>query len=380
MAGKVQDKVRRSSPGLVLDPRSIDVLQEGMLIRDTEDNQIKTLLDGIYKSVAAIDVVDGAVPQWDGATSKWKKVFVPNEVKLTAGETILANHVVYVNPFGMANLAIGTLEDSELIKVIGVSRTDVTNGFDALILSNQVVDGFTGLVPGSVYYLSTVTPGAISTVPSRVQIGVAFSSTKLSVNIKQEARTYKYPFLTSGWDVQGSIATLLVTHNLRSTDIFPIVYDSQSNVTNVEVKVVDQNIVRLTVDADAIFTGSADFAMLLGGASTSGGGGAGGGTAIQVLGQISGSIIINNATGNFIRITLAGDLDITLPTPSGISETLTFEITQDMVGSHGISWGGAKVPEGINPPLSTSPGAVDIIEFKSNGISWLACNLVRNLI
>jgi hypothetical protein len=119
--------------------------------------------------------------------------------------------------------------------------------------------------------------------------------------------------------------------------------------------------------------------MLLGGASTSGGG-TGGGTAIQVLGQMSGSVIINNSVGNFIRITLAGDLDITLPTPSGISESLTFELTQDMNGSHGVSWGGAKVPEGINPPLSTSPGAVDILEFKSNGISWLACNLVRNLI
>jgi len=70
-------------------------------------------------------------------------------------------------------------------KVVGFANVDTGRVF-----TNGIVSFMTGLTPGSTYYISTVTAGALTTIQptnNSVSVGVAKSATELMINIQTDS-------------------------------------------------------------------------------------------------------------------------------------------------------------------------------------------------
>jgi hypothetical protein len=66
---------------------------------------------------------------------------------------------------------------------LGVSQT-VQNTSPATIFTDGVVSGFAGLTPGLTYYVDQTTyNGAVTTTPGNFLVGLATSSTQISLGL-----------------------------------------------------------------------------------------------------------------------------------------------------------------------------------------------------
>lgn len=105
---------------------------------------------------------------------------------LVANVAIGQNNLVYVNTSGKAVPAISTMPNTSFIA--GFALEAAILGASVYVKGNGVVSGFTGLTPGSVYYISKIVAGAISTTkPSgffNYPIGIAISTTQLLIDQK----------------------------------------------------------------------------------------------------------------------------------------------------------------------------------------------------
>lgn len=105
---------------------------------------------------------------------------------LVANAAISLNDFVYVNTSGKAVSAISTMPKTAFLAGFALQAAII--GAQVYVKGNGVVSGFTGLVPGSVYYVSAVTAGQISTTkPSgtfNYPIGIAISATQLLIDQK----------------------------------------------------------------------------------------------------------------------------------------------------------------------------------------------------
>jgi len=118
-----------------------------------------------------------------------------------------------------------------------------------------------------------------------------------------------------------------------------------------------------------------------GGGTGSGGNGSWSDT-IQSLGSVTTAQAPVTANGRYVKLTLGANIVLTLPNGSSSSSTeqLVFEITQDATGSRAISWAGSrKFSSGITPALTTTAGAIDIINFTWNGAYWIVSNFNKDV-
>lgn len=110
----------------------------------------------------------------------------------TAGEALTAAHVVYISAADTVMRASASAAPNAY--AVGVADTNAASGSTVIVLSEGVADGFSGLTPGSRYYLSAATAGAVqSTIPTGsghviVKIGVAKNSTNMHLAIEDLGR------------------------------------------------------------------------------------------------------------------------------------------------------------------------------------------------
>lgn len=93
------------------------------------------------------------------------------------------------------------------------------------------------------------------------------------------------------------------------------------------------------------------------------------------LGNISGTLDLSAYASRptVLRATLTGNLTaITLPTPvSTISYSITLVLIQDGTGSRTLAWPStAKTAYNIDPVLTTTAAAIDLIVLQWNGAFW----------
>lgn len=129
----------------------------------------------------------GKVPNLD-SSGKIDISFMPTGVggdtqTLTAGETLSAGNLVYVNGSGAVLKADASAASKEAVGFVLSGITNAASG--TVYFGSGVITGLTGLTSGSAYYLSDSTPGGVTTtVPSGSgkivqRVGRAISSTVL---------------------------------------------------------------------------------------------------------------------------------------------------------------------------------------------------------
>lgn len=103
---------------------------------------------------------------------------------------------------------------------------------------------------------------------------------------------------------------------------------------------------------------------------------------IQNLGTVTTTQSIVIASGRYIRMTLGATVTVNLPlgNASSATEKLIFEVTQGGSGSYSIYWSATRgFPMGVTPALTTTVGAIDLLEFTWNGSYWLLTNFNPNI-
>jgi hypothetical protein len=114
-------------------------------------------------------------------------------VSVTAGETLTTRNVVYISTGsggGTAGRAYKTDADNAYSSstgfVIGCATGNASAGAAVSVQIGGVVDGFSGLAAGSVYWLSATAGAIASSQPASnpYLIGIALSSTQLLLNTR----------------------------------------------------------------------------------------------------------------------------------------------------------------------------------------------------
>jgi hypothetical protein len=102
-----------------------------------------------------------------------------------AGENLGITKAVYISATDEVKLAKADSEDT--LPCMGFTRETVSSGERAVVQTNDILGGFTGLTPAAEYYLSQTTAGEITTVkPSWgaiVSVGVAKNPTEMDVHL-----------------------------------------------------------------------------------------------------------------------------------------------------------------------------------------------------
>jgi hypothetical protein len=127
------------------------------------------------------------------STSKWMIIGGTggggslSSVVLTAGENLAINDLVYQDKTsGLVYKAIAN--DDTKTDVLGFVRKAALASNSVEIITSGVIDGFSGLVAGNLYYLRSDLVGAISQTPPSsngewvVAVGIAVSETELVIN------------------------------------------------------------------------------------------------------------------------------------------------------------------------------------------------------
>lgn len=109
-----------------------------------------------------------------------------SEVTVTAGEDLAAGDMVYVSGSGEVSKAVATSEVGHV--AIGAAKAAAMSGSDAVIVIQGVVEGYTGLTAGSLYYLSETAGEVTDTAPTDegsyvLPVGVAITDTSLAINV-----------------------------------------------------------------------------------------------------------------------------------------------------------------------------------------------------
>lgn len=126
------------------------------------------------------------IPSLD-TSGKLSSTFMPtgfgsDTLTLTAGETLAAGDLVYVDAAGQAFKADA---DSAAKAAIGFVLAGITSGASGTVyFGSGMVTGLTGLTAGSLYFLSSTAGGVTTTAPTgsakiQQQVGRAVSATVL---------------------------------------------------------------------------------------------------------------------------------------------------------------------------------------------------------
>ncbi|MEX0271214.1 hypothetical protein AB3R30_18920 [Leptolyngbyaceae cyanobacterium UHCC 1019] len=98
-----------------------------------------------------------------------------------ADEAIAPNQAIYLKANGHCALAIAN--DPAKSRVAGFAITSANPGFTCEYRPDGLIEGLSGLNPGSIYYLSNSIPGQITQISPATgylaPIGQAFTSSKL---------------------------------------------------------------------------------------------------------------------------------------------------------------------------------------------------------
>lgn len=130
------------------------------------------------------------IPSLNGS-GKLDNTFFPDGIgedtlTVTAGETLAANDLIYINGSGAAMKADA---NSIAKEAIGHVKSGITNAATGTVYFGKgIISGLSGLTPGAKYFLSATTAGGIAlTVPSGSgdiiqEVGRALSATELVFN------------------------------------------------------------------------------------------------------------------------------------------------------------------------------------------------------
>jgi len=91
----------------------------------------------------------------------------------------------------------------------GFVKSNIATAASDFIITEGVVEGFSGLTPGEYYYLST-TAGGVTLTDTGILVGVAKSAT--AITIQKELKLYACG--TDSWAVTANGQTKTITHNL----------------------------------------------------------------------------------------------------------------------------------------------------------------------
>lgn len=91
---------------------------------------------------------------------------------------------------------------------------------------------------------------------------------------------------------------------------------------------------------------------------------------VQALGNVTGAITVNVASGNVVTATLTGNITPTLTAGEFAGQDMTLMLTQDGTGSRTVTWPSNFKKAGGTLTLSTGAGAVDLIRMKYDGTNW----------
>lgn len=112
-----------------------------------------------------------------------------------ADEDIAARDVIYISAADNVSIASADVGTGAGARVIGLAKSAALDTEPVEVVSEGVLEGFTGLTVGARYYLDPANPGKITTtvppdVASRnlIQIGFAKSTTALQVQIQHFGR------------------------------------------------------------------------------------------------------------------------------------------------------------------------------------------------
>jgi hypothetical protein len=172
--------------GSIVTPARLDVKQDtlsnlttyaasatnGQIVFATDEKKMYQVVDGQLVSIGGAGIV-----------------------KLTAGENISINDLVYIST-GTGNDSARTAgrvykvdaSNDDRVEVLGFATKAITSGAIGEIQTSGSLPGFSGLTPGRIYYASASTPGAITLTPPStngqwvVAVGLATSATELVIN------------------------------------------------------------------------------------------------------------------------------------------------------------------------------------------------------
>lgn len=122
------------------------------------------------------------------ANGKLDITFMPTGVggdtqTLTAGETLSAGNLVYVNASGSVLKADASAASKEAVGFVLSAITNAASG--TVYFGSGIITGLSGLTAGSAYFLSDSTPGSVTTTPPTgtnkivQRVGRAISTTVL---------------------------------------------------------------------------------------------------------------------------------------------------------------------------------------------------------
>lgn len=84
--------------------------------------------------------------------------------------------------------------------------------------------------------------------------------------------------------------------------------------------------------------------------------------AVNALGTVTTSLSVDYTAGQVVTATLGGDATVSVTDPPATAGSLTLILTQDGTGGRTVTWPASfKWGGGVEPTLSTDPGAVDVI-------------------
>ncbi len=121
-----------------------------------------------------------------GVVSAHGGQYPSSEYKVTAGEDVGARKGIYIS--GSNEIKLARADSENTLPCVGFTESTAASGANAIIWTNDLLDGFSGLTPGAEYYLSQTNAGEITTTKPTtsgiiVSVGVAKTDTELDIHI-----------------------------------------------------------------------------------------------------------------------------------------------------------------------------------------------------
>lgn len=121
-----------------------------------------------------------------GTSGSFSGVTFNGGTGLWSAGTVFQQYIT-VNPvFDGGEIAKADSDSTFFGNFIGFTKSNVAANQTAAVQTAGLVTGFTGLTPGSDYYIST-TAGAITTTPTKIKVGTAINSTSILLAPKVES-------------------------------------------------------------------------------------------------------------------------------------------------------------------------------------------------
>jgi hypothetical protein len=253
--------------------------------------------------------------------------------------------------------------------VAGTSEISITGSGGSIILttSNGSADQAREAV---LHFTGTYSSGTVNVI--------APASSKIYLVVNDSDQTVRIKTTTSTGITVASGQINFIVFNTTALDF---------QLASAQVTGYSTNVPNTLVQRD----GSGNFAA---GTITASGLSMGGGTvsspkfqayneAVNVVGNVSGSVSVDLSVANIFSYTLTGNttFSFTNPPASGTSKPFTLIIRQDSTGSRSASFTGAKWTDGTAPTLTTTPSRYDVFTFFTidGGVSYFATYAMANV-